>query len=255
MNARNIPIRQSIRRGIILISFLLFPLTIYYFSPYLILEGASATIISGSAITFALLFVLSLLFGRAWCAWGCPAAGLGEACAIGQDKKVNLRTTWTKWLIWVPWFGAFIFLLLSAGGIRQVSPLLGMERGGIAVLEDFWFMVYFIVVGLVVVLSFSAGNRAFCHYACWMAPFMILGRKVRNLSRFPALELVVHPERCRDCKQCVRHCPMSLDVNAMVQTGSMENTDCILCGTCKDTCSQGVIRYHFGNKSLVHTVK
>jgi ferredoxin len=38
---------------------------------------------------------------------------------------------------------------------------------------------------------------------------------------------------------------MSLDVNAMVQFGKMENAECILCGTCVDNCARNAIRYSF----------
>jgi NAD-dependent dihydropyrimidine dehydrogenase PreA subunit len=38
---------------------------------------------------------------------------------------------------------------------------------------------------------------------------------------------------------------MSLGVEEMVQQGSMENTECILCGSCVDNCPEGVIEYRF----------
>jgi len=38
---------------------------------------------------------------------------------------------------------------------------------------------------------------------------------------------------------------MSLDVNGMVHRETMEHSECILCGTCVDSCPQGVIRYSF----------
>jgi polyferredoxin len=38
---------------------------------------------------------------------------------------------------------------------------------------------------------------------------------------------------------------MSLDVHAMVQKGSMENAECILCGTCIDVCPESVKRFSF----------
>jgi len=41
---------------------------------------------------------------------------------------------------------------------------------------------------------------------------------------------------------------MSLDVNAMVQKESMENSECILCGKCVDLCPNGAIKYTFNNK-------
>jgi ferredoxin-type protein NapH len=72
--------RQKIRKAIILISFLLFPITINYFSPYIIIDGAAQGIIAGSFITFVLLFIVSLFLGRAFCGWVCPGAGIQEFC-------------------------------------------------------------------------------------------------------------------------------------------------------------------------------
>jgi polyferredoxin len=78
-----------------------------------------------------------------------------------------------------------------------------------------------------------------------MAPFLILGRKVRNLFPWPALRLEANEDACIDCKTCTRECPMSLDVNAIVHAKTMESSECILCGTCVDNCCKDVIRYRF----------
>jgi polyferredoxin len=78
-----------------------------------------------------------------------------------------------------------------------------------------------------------------------MAPFMILGRKLRNAVNWPALRLKADKEACISCKKCTRNCPMSLDVNGMVQKETMENSECVLCGSCVDVCPKDVIRYSF----------
>ena len=44
---------------------------------------------------------------------------------------------------------------------------------------------------------------------------------------------------------------MSLDVNSMVQQNSMENSECILCGSCVDNCPKGAVKYSFNRKSQV----
>ena len=74
---------------------------------------------------------------------------------------------------------------------------------------------------------------------------MILGRKIRNLFRWPALRLKAEPDQCTNCKKCTANCPMSLDVNGMVQRGAMEQSECALCGTCVDVCPKDVIRFSF----------
>jgi ferredoxin-type protein NapH len=77
---------------------------------------------------------------------------------------------------------------------------------------------------------------------------MIIGRKIRNSANWPALQLDADRSKCINCMACTRNCVMSLDVNAMVQKHAMENTECILCGNCVDTCPKGAIKYSFGKK-------
>lgn len=59
--------KQKSRRFFLLISLLIFPLTLYYFSPYVILVGASEGIVIGSFIMFTLLFLFSIFFGFVKC--------------------------------------------------------------------------------------------------------------------------------------------------------------------------------------------
>lgn len=56
--------RQKIRKTILISSFLLFPITIWHFSPCLIIQAASEHIMNGSFIVFSLMLVLSMFFGR-----------------------------------------------------------------------------------------------------------------------------------------------------------------------------------------------
>ncbi|MFL7891978.1 MAG: 4Fe-4S dicluster domain-containing protein [Anaerolineales bacterium] len=64
-----------------------------------------------------------------------------------------------------------------------------------------------------------------------------------------SLRLVADASACKNCKRCSKNCPMSLDVNGMVQSGTMENSECILCGTCVDNCTSNAIRYSFSGSN------
>ncbi|MFX0095658.1 MAG: 4Fe-4S ferredoxin, partial [Candidatus Hodarchaeota archaeon] len=55
--------RQIIRKALIFTMFLLFPIIINYFSPYLIMDAAAQGIISGSFVVFILMFLSSLFLG------------------------------------------------------------------------------------------------------------------------------------------------------------------------------------------------
>lgn len=246
--------RQSVRKALLLVSFLLFPIVMNYMSPYVIIDGASRGIANGSLLVFAAMFLASLFVGRLWCGWICPMGGLAELSFAVNGRRVSgKKIDWIKWAIWVPWIVLIAWMVYSAGGYRLVDPLLDTQQG-ISVAgspeRPIWiaYIIYYLVIGLFLGLSFFAGRRAGCHSLCWMAPFMILGRKLRDrLGAWPALRLQARPEACRDCKTCTTNCPMSLDVNAMVRRGAMENEECILCGTCADGCPSQAIRFRFAN--------
>lgn len=53
-NAETVMRRQRLRRALILISFVSFPITLFYFSPVLIIMAAHEGVIAGCFIVFAL---------------------------------------------------------------------------------------------------------------------------------------------------------------------------------------------------------
>jgi ferredoxin-type protein NapH len=243
---QQLALRQRIRKGLIIVSLLLFPVIMNYLSPYVIIDGASQGIVNGSLIVFGLQFLAALFLGRLWCGWVCPAAGLSEVSFAINNKPVRGKVDWIKWLIWFPWLAIIVMTVVRAGGYRQVN-FFHLTESGISVDEPTRYIIYYIVVGIFLALSAFVGRRAGCHTICWMAPFMILGRKLRNLGNWPALRLKAETEKCINCKKCTQNCPMSLDVNGLVQKGAMEHSECILCGTCADVCPKKVIHYSFSS--------
>lgn len=242
--------RQAIRRTLLLLAFIAFPVTMNYFSPYLIVDGAFNGIVNGSLIVFGSMFLGSLIFGRLWCGWMCPAAGLQEPLLRVNSRRVGRRVDLVKWFIWVPWIALIVFAVVRAGGYTSVNPLYGTV-GGISVAGDAErpviaaYVTYFMVVLLFFGLALALGRRGGCHSVCWMAPFMIAGRAARNTLAWPSLRLVADRTSCKECGTCTAVCPMSIDVQAMVARGSMEDAECVLCGTCCDACPSNVIRYSF----------
>ncbi len=241
--------RQKIRMTILLITLLLFPVLLNYLSPYLIMAGASEGVINGSLLVFSALFVAALVIGRGWCAWVCPAAGIGDICAMVQTKPVGKKTRWVKWGVWTVWLGMIVSLVVQAGGYQRVDPLY-MSEEIVSVTHPEQYVIYYFVLASIVGLSLTVGKRGFCHTVCWMAPFMIIGRKLSNLMKAPALRLYADAGQCSDCLSCNRTCPMSLDVHQMVKLHNMEHLDCILCGQCVDGCSKQAIVYRFASPQI-----
>ncbi|MFZ6027123.1 MAG: 4Fe-4S binding protein [Chloroflexota bacterium] len=248
---RQIPLRQRIRKALVIVAFLSFPITMNFFSPYVIVDAAAQGIANGSLIVFGLMFFASLFLGRLWCGWVCPAGGMQEIVEPINNKALNpRRADWIKWAIWVPWISLIAVLTIRAGGYQHVDAFMHTQ-GGISVAGSpdrpifIAYIIYYFVIGLFAGLAMIFGRRAGCHTICWMAPFMMIGRWIRSRIGWPSLRLVAEAGACSDCKKCTSNCPMSLDVNAMVQIEQMEHPECILCGTCVDNCSKKAIRYAF----------
>jgi len=237
--------RQSIRMAIILFAFLLFPITMNYLSPYVIIDAAANGVVNGSLVMFGLLFFSSLVFGRLWCAYLCPAGGLLEVLFAVNSKPVKIKgLNRIRWFVWGLWLLVIVFFAVQAGGYRQVN-MLYLTDSGISVSDPTRYVIYYGVILLMALPSLLWGKRAACHTYCWMAPFMVIGRKIRNVIAWPALRLKADSEKCSACDRCTRGCPMSLSVRQMVEAGNMEHSECILCASCIDNCNYDVIRYSF----------
>lgn len=252
LKIKQLPLRQRIRVGLLYLSLLLFPATLYYFSPILIIQSSMEGIINASFLSFGLMFLSSLFLGRLWCGWACPGAGLQDfALPINNQPTPGGKFNWVKWFVWTPWIVLIAVLVIRAGGYQRIEPFYQFEHGvtflttGANGEEAPWFIPYYIVITLFAALAVIFGRRAGCHTICWMAPFMILGRNLRNVVKWPSLRLVAAPEKCLDCRVCGRDCPMSLDVPTMVKRGDMEDSECVLCGKCVDSCARHAIRFSF----------
>ena len=237
--------RQSLRKVLLFVFLLLFPVVLNFLSPYVSLQGAIDGFISGSLLFFGVLFFTALFAGRVFCGWVCPGGGLQEACFFINDRRTdNKKLDWIKYLIWVPWFGTIVVFLVLSFSRLQLN-LLYLTENGISVDEPGKYIIYYFVTGLIFIFSVLIGRRAMCHSICWIAPFMVIARDIRNLVKWPSLILKADRSRCTDCQLCTKNCVMSLDVHKMVESGKIDSSGCILCGQCADSCPQQVIRYSF----------
>jgi len=235
--------RQKIRKSIIFISLLLFPVTMNFLSPYVSIDGAMAGVLSGSVLMFLLLFLSGLFFGRAWCGWVCPASGLSELCMLVNPKPVNIKKLRiVRYSIFGVWFAVLVAGFVLAGGIKGIDPL-RLTETGISVDEPAKYIVYYFVVGLFFVLSVAIGRRGACHAICWMSPFLTAGMWLGRKLRLPQMQIHADAEQCIECRRCNQKCPMSIDVCAQAKRGGVRAYDCILCGECVDACPKGVLSY------------
>ena len=236
--------RQKIRKTLLLFSFLLFPVTIWYFSPYLIIQAASEHIINGSFIVFAAMLIFSMFFGRAWCGYLCPAGGLQECAGNINDSAAKQgKRDKIKYVIWSVWIIAVIVTFVMGKNDVTIDPFY-MTDHGISITGIYNYVIYYGIILLLVVPTLFHGKRATCHYICWMAPFMVIGSSIGRFLHLPQLHIEADKGRCVTCGKCNMVCPMGLDVKKMVAEGvSHKCMECIDCGACVDNCPKAVLKY------------
>jgi len=236
--------RQKIRNLFLLVSLLFFPVTLYYFSPALIINAGLNGIINGSFIVFVWMFFLSIPFGRLFCAYLCPAGGLQE-CIFSVNNKQPKQgwRNYIKYIIWIIWLAAVIFCYFQKGKIVMIDFLFETENG-ISVSSIQSYIIYYGIICLVFLPSVLFGKRIFCHYFCWMAPFMVLGTKIRKFLHLPGIHIKSKErDKCISCGKCNKVCPMGIHVVNEIRYGVIDNLECIQCGACIDNCPKNILAY------------
>lgn len=229
------------RKLIQLISLMLFPITMYYFSPYLIIMGLSEKIITGSFIVFALLMVTSIFSGRLFCSTICPAGAMQDIMINRQFSPLKRNFyRYFKWGVFTIWMAVMILLVSQVGLPEEVDPLYQTAKG-ISIHQPMGYIIYYAVIGLFLILALIFGNRGGCHTVCWMSPFMIVGSKLGRLLKLPYYGLTCS-DNCIQCSKCDKVCPMTLKVSGMVEKKNMFHVDCISCNACVEACPKHTLK-------------
>jgi ferredoxin-type protein NapH len=253
-------IMRRIRRISLFLMFLLLPVTLNYFSPYLIIDGIVHRTADGAFFIWTAMFVTSLVFGRAFCSYICPYGGL-QMITDAVIQKPLREVNWlrkVKLVLGLVWASSIIGLLIGFKGFEKVD-FFYLTETFVSVDNAMKLIGYYVIVAGLLILPLTLGKRGSCHYFCPMSILNITGTKIKNKINIPSLRLISDKSKCTVCKQCNKACPMSLDVASMVNNEKMENTECILCRECSNACRAGAVKRFYGKKgtcgSSYYTVK
>ena len=238
-------VRQKFRLTLLFFMFFTFPITLNYFSVYLIMESASKGIANFSLFFWGFWVLVALVVGRVLCGYLCPLGAIQEArdrTGGGRLRRVKYLKG-VKYVLAVAWVGAVIWAIVYGGGYHTVD--LKYNTPNFVSVDSAQSLVMFYIVAAVPLLpALFMGKRSFCHYFCPWGVLNTLSTKVKNFFGWrPSLNLKADSHKCQQCHSCEKVCTMSLPVTQMVQKGSMDNSECILCGSCVDNCPQKVISY------------
>lgn len=230
------------RRGLLFCMFLLLPVTLNYFSPYIILDGLANKLLAGAFFVWLLMFVSSLFVGRAFCAYICPYGGLQMTMDLAIQKPLK-EVPWLRilrYVLGIAWIAPIILLTMKNAASMKID-FLYLTKNFVSVDNIYKVIGYYVIVCGLMILPLLLGKRASCHYLCPMSVLNVTGVKLRNVMNLNSLRLTAEKDRCKGCKQCNKACPMSLNVMQMVQQDKLDSLDCILCGECCKACSSKVL--------------
>ena len=215
---------------------------------------ADRSFIPVAALSMAVVCVLALLFGRAWCAWGCPAPVIrrffkrdpqpaqpsgGHSCAAvaqartlaGSVRHIGRDTrTWALVVVLVATFVAGLPLFCL------VCPI-GLTFGSVASL---WHLFVDKQVTASVVVFPAALAVELVLYRKWCMNLCPIAGLLGIFGQFAMLfRPKVSAGSClacagKHCAECVKACPEHIDLHAAdtaVQLG-----ECTRCGECVRAC-------------------
>jgi thioredoxin reductase/polyferredoxin len=207
-------------------------------------------VIWGVALTFVIIPIFVLFFGKRYCSWICGCGGLAETFGdrwrhLAPKGRASLRWEWMQ-----------LAILLAAAGITGMMLL----RDTVAVfrnpaawgLNAYHLYVDIWLVGILPVTLYPfLGGKVWCRYWCPLAKLMHLFSAAYTrlgISRFQ----IVANDKCIGCSECSRNCQVGIDVMhfALRQAPlNNANSSCIGCGICvsvcpMDTLSFGVAKPH-----------
>lgn len=229
--------RQRVRKGILVFSALMFPLTFFFLSPFVIVVSAAKGILNGSAMVFGLLLLFSIVCSRVFCGWLCPCGAVQDYVSSANDRHWNSKVkNLTKYVIWAVWFSFIVVLWINN------RPL----KGDFLFLVDIdmqYIIIYAIVMTIIYLFTLLSGKRGMCHSLCWIAPFMVIGEKLADVLHIPRFRLKSKSDNCISCGKCSKNCPMGLNIADMVKLGVIDSTECIDCLQCVDQCPTKAISF------------
>ena len=199
---------------------------------------------------FAALLVVTLLFGRFFCAWGCHMLALQEVCRF-LLRRVGIRPKLirSRVLFFVPLFAAFSVYFepiveRAWFGRPFPTPTVALTSDHLwAHLPGPMEAVAAIVVGGLVMV-YLLGSLSFCKYVC---PYGALFAFADNV----ALGRIRLTGECDGCAVCTAACTTGVRVHDEVQRFAMvANSGCMRCLECVSACPRGVLAYRLGRPAL-----
>jgi cytochrome c oxidase accessory protein FixG len=174
-----------------------------------------------AATLFFLLLItfVTSIFGRIWCGWLCPQTVLLDLSDIIAKRFGRKGRDTAQKLLLLP-FSALVSLTLIWYFVPPAEML-----GELFVSST--ITAFFIVLWISVYLELAFLGRKFCTSVC---PYSMLQNVLFDKDTVVIEYDVSRDDTCMKCDECVKVCPVGIDIKKGL------NTSCIACAECIDIC-------------------
>jgi len=242
-------------------------------------------ILAINVVVLAVVFLLTLLFGRIYCSVICPLGIFqdGVSNISGRRKKQKNRFCFSSAKSWLRYGVLGLFVVAIVVGVSAIVSLLDPYAAFGRIASNLFTPVYRLGNNLLALLAERADSYAFYSTEVWIKGWATFGIAVltaiivgilawRNgrtycnticpvgtllgfLSKYSYFRLTFDADKCTKCKVCERGCKSScIDAKEM----SIDHSRCVTCFNCIERCKFGAMTYtpvKFGEKKSVETTK
>jgi ferredoxin len=211
---------------------------------------ASEGVATAAVFLFGLLLLVTLVFGRFFCAWACHMLALQEVCRWLLGKfgvRPKLMPSRVLWL--VPFAAAFyLFMLPLVERLWLNAPFPAPQLALTS--NHLWANLPGPIEAIAAVLVGGAtmiyllGSLSFCKYVC---PYGAVFAVADNL----ALGRIRLTGECDACARCTAACTTGVRVHEEVlRLGMVANSGCMRCFECVNACPHDALAYRLGRPAF-----
>ncbi len=207
---------------------------------------SQSSIINAGLIFFVTMILLTAIFGRFFCGWGCHVLALQDWCRhLMLRIGIRPRPLQTRTLVWVPTL-AFLYMFIWPLVYRLwIGDSLAV-RGTEFMTVNFWATFPGLVIGGLTFLIcgfacvYFLGSKGFCTYAC---PY---GAIFAGADRIAPMRIRV-TDACSQCGHCTAVCTSNVRVHEEVRDwGMVVSPGCMKCQDCISVCPTNALYYGVG---------